>query len=95
MPIIYTASARLKDWKGLRDLHEHVLLARAQQCGAQRYALYRNVNDAAQVLLLAEFAEADGLREFLGTWFEDASVFLGNVTANDSVWEPLGWEVIA
>jgi hypothetical protein len=91
--MVFTSSAKLKDWKALREFHEGVLLASARACGAQRYELYRNVNDATQVLLVAEFADGDQLREFLGTWL-DARGLVSSDAAHNALWEPLGWAVI-
>lgn len=93
MPIAFTAHAKLKDWKALQELHERVLWTRAKMCGARRLCLYRNINDATQVLLLAEFAQADQLHEFLGTWF-GTSAALSNSSAHETLWEPLGWAEI-
>lgn len=93
MPIACTAHARLKDWKALQEFYESTLVARAKACGAQRLGLYRNAHDATRVLLVAEFSEPDGLREFLGIWFDaSASWCIGSV--NEALWEPLGWSVI-
>lgn len=93
MPLLFTSRARLNDWKAFQDLHERVLLARAQSCDARRYALYRNVNDAKQLLLVAEFAGEDHLREFLGAWLP-ASESLFHGDPHEAVWEPLGWAAI-
>ncbi len=92
MTTVLTASAKLKDWKALQKFHEGVLMARAKANGAQRYGLYRNVNDATQVLLVAEFADGDQLREFLGEWL-DAPGLLSK-DAHNTIWEPLGWAAI-
>lgn len=93
MSIVLTSHANIKDWKELRFLHETLLLAKAKGCGATRYGVYRNVNNAAQVLLIAEFGEDDQLREFLATWLELSTLRLGDTT-NDGKWEPLGWAMI-
>lgn len=91
--MIITSSYKLRDWKALREYHDRVLLEQAKACGARRYALYRNLNDATRVLLIAEFAGPDRAQEFLGVWLEVCGS-LCNDAINPTCWETLGWETL-
>lgn len=93
MPLILTSSFKLKDWRALRQAHEGVLTEQAKACRARQYGIYRNVNDATQVLLIAEFTELDQGNEFLQVWLEVCSSLCNDIP-NHTVWEALGWTAI-
>jgi len=93
MPVILASSCKLKDWKALRRVHEGVLTEQARACRARRYGIYRNVNDATQVLLIAEFMELEQGNEFLQVWLEVCGSLCNDVP-NHIVWEALGWAAI-
>jgi len=57
MPVLFTAIITTNDWKALRERNRAILVVQAQWAGAIRYRIYRNVHDASQVLMIAEFPD--------------------------------------
>ena len=90
MAVLLTAMARVTDWQALERCHGEALAACARANGATHYRLYRNVRDAAQVLLLAELPDDDAVRDLV----RETSARLGGVIVggvpDDRLWEATG-----
>ena len=93
MPIVLTSILKIADWKAWRVLHRDLLIQQARQAGASRYAVYRNINDASQTLILVEFANQQAARE-MGRALNEISGRLAGGLSDDRAWEPTGWEDI-
>jgi ketosteroid isomerase-like protein len=93
MPILVTSIVKITDWQAWREAHRERLLHHAKQSGAQRYQIYRNVNDASQTLVVAEFADYDSARE-LSKALGEISELLTSSVITECMWEPTGWEDI-
>lgn len=87
MAVILTAIARVKDWQALRRLNSETLVEHAQQIGATRYRLYRNVKDAAQVLIVAELPDYEAVQELGSDLGIHLAALLDGGVADDRVWE--------
>lgn len=94
MSITYTSIVMIKDWKALQKLNRETLVNHADRMGATYFQIYRNPNDASQMLIIAEFPDHDTLREMskaINNWFETLST--GDFSDN-RVWEKTEWEGI-
>jgi hypothetical protein len=92
MTILFTATARIKDWKALQALHREILVGQAKRVRASQFRIFRNVNDASRMLVILEMADYDSLRELSLALLEVISPLLGSGPADDGYWEPTGWE---
>jgi hypothetical protein len=92
MAILFTATARVKDWKALQALHRETLLERAKRARASQFQIFRNVNDASRMLMILELPDYDSVRELSRVLLEVISPLLGSGPADDGCWEPTGWE---
>src|SRR5438105_9372777 len=93
MPILVTSIIKIKDWHAWREVNRERLLHQAREFGARRYQVYRNVNDASQTLVVAEFADHDAARE-LSKALGEISELLTSSSIDECMWEPTGWEDI-
>ncbi len=94
MSVLFTFMGRITDWQTLRALNREHLAAQAQIVGATRYQVYRSVNDAAQVLIIAELPDHDALREMVRRFSERLNAILARDLADHGVWEATEWESI-
>ena len=94
MSVLFTAIITTNDWKALRERNRAILVEQAQQAGATRYRIYRNVHDAAQVLLIAELPDDDALRELRRALCEQVGTLAVGGRSDERIWEPTGWESI-
>jgi hypothetical protein len=94
MAVLLTAIITTKDWKMLRERNREVLVGQAQQAGAIRYRIYRNVHDASQVLIVAELPDDDALRELRRALCEQVGTLAVGNHSDERTWEPTGWESI-
>jgi hypothetical protein len=94
MAVLLTAIITTKDWKMLRERNREVLVGQAQQAGAIRYRIYRNVHDASQVLIIAELPDDDALQELRQVLSEQVGTLATGNHSDDRTWEPTGWEGI-
>ena len=95
MSVLFTAIITTNDWKALRERNRAILAVRAQQVGAIRYRIYRNVHDASQVLMIAEFPDDDALHELRLALYEQIGVLAAGGNPDERTWEPTGWEDIS
>ena len=63
MSIVLTTIFRVRNWKALRQFSDRTLIGCARVAGATRYQVYRNVHDAAEALLIAEFSNHDAIAQ--------------------------------
>jgi quinol monooxygenase YgiN len=94
MPVLFTAIITTNDWKVLREQNHATLVVQAQQAGAIRYHIYRNVHDASQVLMIAEFPDDDALHELRQALYEQIGALAAGGRSDERTWEPTGWESI-
>jgi len=94
MSVLFTAIITTNDWKTLRERNRAILVEQAQQAGATRYRIYRNVHDAAQVLMIAELPDDDALRELRRALCEQVATLAVGNHSDERTWEPTGWESI-
>lgn len=94
MPVLFTTIAHVTDWKALREANRTRLLGRATAAGAKRFQVYRNVNDASQVLIVAELPDHDAVREMSQALAEQLAELRTGSLSDDREWEPTGWEGI-
>ena len=66
-----------------------MLAGRAQQAGATRYQMYRNVKDASQVLLVGEFPDHEAVQELTREVGEQLGALLVGGAWDDRVWEEI------
>ena len=95
MSVLFTAIITTNDWKALRERNRAILAVQAQQAGAIRYRIYRNVHDASQVLMIAEFPDDDALHELRRALYEQIGVLAAGGRSDERTWEPTGWEDIS
>lgn len=95
MPTVLTCIAQVKDWKALQEVFQSALLAQARQVGARRFQIYRNTQDAAQALIVAELPDQDALRELRRALNEQVAGPCLRGPFADGVWELTGWADIA
>ena len=95
MSVLFTAIITTNDWKALRERNRAILAVQAQQVGAIRYRIYRNVHDASQVLMIAEFPDDDALHELRLALYEQIGVLAAGGYPDERTWEPTGWEDIS
>ncbi|GAC1349172.1 MAG: hypothetical protein NVSMB27_19790 [Ktedonobacteraceae bacterium] len=94
MLITLTSIARIKDWKALRRLNAEILIEKARELGAVRYRIYRNMNDASQVLFIVDLADREAVREMGEVICEQLSTLLQRDVPDDQAWEPVDWDSI-
>ena len=94
MSVLFTAIITTNDWKALREQHHATLVVQAQQAGAIRYRIYRNVYDASQALMIAEFPDDDALYELRRALYEQTGVLAAGGRSDERTWEPTDWEDI-
>ena len=94
MSVLFTAIITTNDWKALRAQHHAILVVQAQQAGAIHYRIYRNVHDAAQVLMIAEFPDDDALHELRRALYEQIGLLAIGGRSDERTWESTGWESI-
>jgi hypothetical protein len=94
MTAVFTCIARVKDWKALQEINRTALLKQARETGARRFQIYRNVSDASQALIVAEFPDHDALREMRRVLSEQMAALSVSAPPDDRAWEPTGWEGI-
>ena len=88
MSVVFTTIASVKDWSALRRLNRETLIRQAREAGATQYRLLRNVNDASEVIVLAELPDYEAAQE------------LGKIVAVEmaplleGIGEPIAWEDI-
>jgi hypothetical protein len=94
MTIIFTATGNVRDWKRLQLLHYTALLGSARAAGALRYRVYRDLHDAARVLMVAKLPDADSARLLREAWEAHAETLFNRALGAASLWEAVGWEGI-
>jgi hypothetical protein len=94
VPVIFTAIARLHDWRALGTRNRDIWLARMRAAGAHRYRLYRNVHDASQLLLVAELPDHDALCAMRETLDPELAALAIGAGPDERVWEPTALEGI-
>lgn len=94
MPVTFTSIVNIKDWKALQELNRETLVNQADKIGATRFQIYRNLNDASQMLIIAEFPDYDALREMIKALNEQFEARLTGGFSDDRVWEKTEWEGI-
>jgi hypothetical protein len=94
MSVILTAIFRVTNWQALRRLSDQSLVVAARAAGATRYRICRNAHDAAEALLIAEFASHDAVSQLTGAFAQISpgvarlSSPSGGDLPDDRVWEP-------
>jgi hypothetical protein len=88
VPTVFTLIARVKDWEALHKLNQDILIGQAAAAGATRYRVFRNVNDASEVMVLAELQDYEAAQE-MGKALDGPMT-----TLLERIWEPTGWEEI-
>lgn len=92
MSVVITLIARLSNWRALHELYAQRLAAEVHEAGAIRLRVFRNTEDAAEVLLAAEAPTAavgQALRRML------AGRLRGLALAgepDERIWEAMRWE---
>jgi hypothetical protein len=94
MPVTFTSIVNIKDWKALQELNRGILVNQADKIGATRFQIYRNLNDASQMLIIAEFPDYDALREMIKALNKQFETLLTGGLSDDRVWEKTEWEGI-
>jgi hypothetical protein len=97
MLVVLTTVFRVKNWQAFRYLSDQTLLSHARAAGATRYRIYRNANDAAEALLIAEVSSYDAIAQIRSALIQihnDAIAQPG--AASDGFWqENRVWESTA
>jgi hypothetical protein len=91
---MYTAVVRVADWQAWQRLSDETLIALARQAGATRYRIFRNLHDAAEALLIAEFPDYEAVRRMGEDTEARVAPLLGGGVADDRIWELVGCAVI-
>jgi hypothetical protein len=94
MSVLFTIIVSTRDWKTLRERNQELLVGQAQQAGATRYQVYRNIHDAARALIVAELPDDDALRELRRALREQVGSLDAGGRPDESMWESAGWEGI-
>lgn len=94
MAVTLTSIARVRNWQALRRLHGDTLIGQVREAGATRYRVYRNVNDASQVLVIVEHPDHDALHELAATMEAQINALLEDDEFDVRVWELAGWDGI-
>jgi hypothetical protein len=94
MSVLFTAIITTNDWKALQKQNQAILVVQAQQAGAIRYRIFRNVHDASQVLMIAEFPDDDALHELRRALYQQIGALAAGGCSDERTWEPTGWESI-
>jgi hypothetical protein len=87
MSVIYTAVVRIADWKAWQRLSDETLLSYARDAGATRYRVFRNLHDAAEALLIAEFPDYEAVRRMGEDTDAQIIPLAAEGAAGDRVWE--------
>lgn len=91
MSVILTSVARVKDWKALHQLHDETFVGRARAAGAIRFQVFRNVYDASQMLIIAEFPDHDAMQEMWAAMSAEQGVLPEGGVLDEQIWEPTAW----
>jgi len=94
MAVTFTSIVNIKDWKALQELNRETLVNQADKIGAMYFQIYRNLNDASQMLIIAEFPDYDALREMIKALNKQFETLLTGGLSDDRVWEKTEWEGI-
>lgn len=94
MPVIFTAIARVEDWRALQELNNEIIVVKAQAIKATRYQIYRNPNNASQALLWIELPDQDDVCEIRETIVEQLNTLKKVILTDDRIWEPTDWDAI-
>jgi hypothetical protein len=94
MPVTFTSTVNIKDWKALQELNRETLVNQADKFGATYFQIYRNLNDVSQMLIIAEFPDYDTLREMIKALNKQFETLLTGDLSDDRVWEKTEWEGI-
>lgn len=92
MSIVITATARVKDWKQLEQVHQEQLLVAAQENGALRYEIYRNIYDASQVMLFIELPDEDAVPEIGYLLSQCLALLQCEEQSREYAWEAMNWK---
>ncbi len=87
MAAIFTARFRVQDWLKLQSAY-HTWLDRLVQNDGGSIKIYRNSQDAAQVLIVVATQDTETAQSVLAS-FEQITI--GKLAADDGVWEELEW----
>lgn len=87
MSVIVTSIARIKDWQALEQLNNETLVDQIRKVGVTRYRVYRNVDDASQMLVIAELPGYDTVRDVSETLGEQITRLFERGISVDGVWE--------
>jgi hypothetical protein len=92
LPALVTLVARIQNWQALRQFYAQRLAIRVYEAGAIRLHVYRNSQDAAEVLLVAE-APNPAVAQALGRLLAEHLTRLAPEGRPDErVWESMRWE---
>ncbi len=94
MSVIFTAVAKVKDWRALQKLDEEVFRDELQAIRAMGYQIYRNTHDASQALLWLELPDQDDIHHVRAIVFEALNGLDKVSVTDEGVWEATGWEPI-
>jgi hypothetical protein len=88
MSIIFISIAKIRDWQAVERLSNEIVIDQAREAGATLYRVYRNVNNAAQGLVMIEFPSYSDLYRGgdKGLSAQVNILFEGSVS-DDRVWE--------
>ena len=95
MQTIFTATARVTDWKALQQVNRDTLVGLAREAGALHYRVYRNAHDASQVLILATLPDADALADLALALSARMGPLAAGGEADSRAWMPTDWDGIA
>src|SRR4051794_32434538 len=94
MPVMLTLMAHVRDWKQLQAISRDTLIQQAREAGARHYQIYRNTQDASELLIVAEFPDREAACELSKSLHEQLTSLPGASGSDDRFWEPCGWESI-
>lgn len=91
MTKLTTFKGQIHDWQALRELHDEVLLPQAQALGAQRFRVFRNVKNAAEMLIVVELHAYDDAQEI--AHFLAAQLLPLHLPGSGAkaIWEDMDW----
>ena len=90
MPLMLTYQARSRNWKNLQAVSREILAPQARGVGAQRYQLYRNTQDATELLIVIEVADGDAGSELCKALNDQLAGLLAGSEPDSRFWEPCG-----
>ena len=94
MAVMYTAVVRITDWQAWQRLSDETLIAYARQAGATRYRIYRNLHDAAEAMIVAEFPDYEAVRRMGESTDARVIRLTPDGVSDDRVWEQMSCEAI-